>query len=244
MLILNHEFLDQKSKISEYLSYLEHLENDSSDLTRFDSIVITTTQKSSFILILYNLVESMVTKLLTKIHNIALNGSVSYYDLNDNLRKTVFVYYDKILSDFNVDKQHLNIEKFYLMMNRNYKPIITYESMSEVYSLFSGNLDAREIRNVFKNKYGFNFKESEFKEGVLKRIREGRNTLAHGDESFEEYGRTLTIQDIKDMRDKVFSFLDSLILVVENYLNKKLYTKYVYRLCGSNSVSINYMLRI
>ena len=49
--------------------------------------------------------------------------------------------------------------------------------------------------------------------------------MAHGDQSFEEYGRNLTIQDIVDMKDKVFSFLDRLIEKVEIYLTKQLYKK-------------------
>ena len=117
------------------------------------------------------------------------------------------------------------MEVFYFLINGKNKIKLTYKSMVKTYQLFSGNLDAREILSVFKNKYGFEFNKNELKESVLKRIREGRNDLAHGSLSFEEYGRNLTIQDIEAMKDKVFSFLDRLIEKVEIYLTKQLYKK-------------------
>lgn len=95
--------------------------------------------------------------------------------------------------------------------------------------MFSGNLDAREIRNIFKNKYGFKLNENELNAPVLKRIREGRNKLAHGNISFEEYGRDLSIPDLLSMKDKVFKFIDALIVKVELYLSGKIYKKTEYR---------------
>ena len=69
-------------------------------------------------------------------------------------------------------------------------------------------------------------------EPVLLKIKNGRNNLAHGDQSFEEYGRNLAIQDIVSMKVKVFSFLDELIEKVEKYLQEQLYKKLEFREVG------------
>lgn len=224
MLILKREFQDQKEKINIYFEHLKEYDSQDDGLIG-DKILINTTQKSSAILILYNIIESIVSRLLGKIHDKIMNETILYHEFNDNLRRTIFIFYKKILDENNIDKNHKSMEVFYFLINGKNKIKLTYNFMVETYQLFSGNLDAKEIRSVFKNKYGFEFNENELKEPVLKRIREGRNNLAHGDQSFEEYGRNLTIQDIVAMKDKVFSFLDRLIEKVEIYLTKQLYKK-------------------
>ena len=40
---------------------------------------------------------------------------------------------------------------------------LTYNFMVETYQLFSGNLDAKEIRSVFKNKYGLSLMKMSLK---------------------------------------------------------------------------------
>lgn len=224
VLILKREFQDQKEKINIYFEHLKEYDSQDDGLIG-DKIVINTTQKSSAILILYNIIESIVSRLLGEIHDKIMNETILYHEFNDNLRRTIFIFYKKILDENNIDKNHKSMEVFYFLINGKNKIKLTYNFMVETYQLFSGNLDAKEIRSVFKNKYGFEFNENELKEPVLKRIREGRNNLAHGDQSFEEYGRNLTIQDIVAMKDKVFSFLDRLIEKVEIYLTKQLYKK-------------------
>lgn len=223
MHILENEFNDQKDKINIYFSYLVQYDTNPNI-----NITVSTTQKSSFILIMYNLIESTVTKLLSKIHENVLNGQFCYYDLNEDLRKMIFVYFNKIFDKQNINKYHLHLESFYSMINQGTKLSISYKEMIKMYPLFSGNLDAREIRAVLKNKYGFKI-ENELEEEILKKIREGRNTLAHGESSFEEYGRNLSISDIEKIKEKTFAFLEQLIQTVHEYFRKQLYTKYIYR---------------
>jgi hypothetical protein len=227
MLILKKEFADQKSKINIYFEHLK--EYDSEKDLRGNKIVINTTQKASAVLVLYNLIESMTSKLLKLIHDKVMNDNFSYFEFNDSIRKTVFVYYKKILDENDTEKYHSRIEDFYFLINNKNKINLRYDELTDIYQLFSGNLDAREIRNIFKNKYGFKLNENELNAPVLKRIREGRNKLAHGNISFEEYGRDLSIPDLLSMKDKVFKFIDALIVKVELYLSGKIYKKTEYR---------------
>lgn len=230
MLILKREFEDQKEKIDIYFEHLR--EYDSQDILIGNKIVTNTTQKSSAILILYNMIESIVSKIFVKIHEKIMNKTILYCELNNNLRKTIFKYYKKILNKNDIDNDYESIEMFYFLMNSKDKIDLTYKKMVETYQFFSGNLDAKEIRRIFTNKYGFKFNDNELMEPVLLKIKNGRNNLAHGDQSFEEYGRNLAIQDIVSMKVKVFSFLDELIEKVEKYLQEQLYKKLEFREVG------------
>ena len=77
VLILKREFQDQKEKINIYFEHLK--EYDSQDGLIGDKIVINTTQKSSAILILYNIIESIVSRLLGKIHDKIMNETILYH---------------------------------------------------------------------------------------------------------------------------------------------------------------------
>ncbi len=178
------------------------------------------------------MIESIVSKIFVKIHEKIMNKTILYCELNNNLRKTIFKYYKKILNKNDIDNDYESIEMFYFLMNSKDKIDLTYKKMVETYQLFSGNLDAKEIRRIFTNKYGFKFNDNELMEPVLLKIKNGRNNLAHGDQSFEEYGRNLAIQDIVSMKVKVFSFLDELIEKVEKYLQEQLYKKLEFREVG------------
>ena len=57
----------------------------------------------------------------------------------------------------------------------------------------------------------------------MDQIRETRNKLAHGEVSFEEAVRQLGISDLKQSINIIADFLDSLIELVNNYLDCRCY---------------------
>lgn len=212
---IKRDFFDEKENIRNFFEYIQNQESNA-------GLSINPMQKSSCILILYNLIESMFTKLLTYIHLIVLDDRFRYQELNDSIRKTIFKYHSHFFDD--IDKNHSELEYFLYITNNTKKVHISYEKMSDIYQLFSGNLDSKIIIGVLENKYGFRLKDREkLKETALQTIKRGRNILAHGEQSFGDYGRQLSIQEINDKRDKVFDFIDNLIIECEHYLNQQDY---------------------
>lgn len=59
----------------------------------------------------------------------------------------------------------------------------------------------------------------------LDKVRKKRNSLAHGDESFSNCARDLTVSDLENIKDTIFRFLFGIIEGMENYYNKKQYLK-------------------
>jgi hypothetical protein len=64
--------------------------------------------------------------------------------------------------------------------------------------LFSGNIDAREIRETAKS-YGFSDKTDGMKTqngNDLLKIKTNRNDLAHGDKSFSDVGKDASAEEL------------------------------------------------
>ena len=57
----------------------------------------------------------------------------------------------------------------------------------------------------------------------MKTIKDIRNKLAHGEESFEEIGRNLTTQYLRNIAGKSFTFMESVMVLTSTYLNTEQY---------------------
>ncbi|MZU11605.1 hypothetical protein GUI51_05530 [Enterococcus mundtii] len=81
----------------------------------------------------------------------------------------------------------------------------------------SGNADLREIKEIMKN-HGIEYDERNFKTfgGSLKSIKDMRNSLAHGNVSFQDNGRELTISELKDYQSQTYQCLKYFMDTVED----------------------------
>ena len=87
---------------------------------------------------------------------------------------------------------------------------------------FSGSLDVREIRKLF-SRIGLNLDGLKCDEMVI--IRNCRNKLAHGEESFQECCRNYSIQYLEVNKNNTLDYLDQLIIKVGDYIQTKSYMK-------------------
>ena len=88
----------------------------------------------------------------------------------------------------------------------------------------SGNLDARKIRTLFKNHNIPTYAHYRSLQGAeLKTIKDKRNSLAHGSESFSDCGQQYTVQSIIDIKRQAVIYLRSSLKNVQKYIEN---TKY------------------
>jgi hypothetical protein len=85
---------------------------------------------------------------------------------------------------------------------------------------FSGNLDARKIRELADD-YGFDAPKNGRN---LVTITSKRNHLAHGDATFSEIGKDYTEKDLDAFKDETFKFLSDVIAKIEDFIVHKKYT--------------------
>ncbi|MEX5870167.1 MAE_28990/MAE_18760 family HEPN-like nuclease [Providencia hangzhouensis] len=185
---------------------------------------ITTTSpviKASVMLALYNIIEATTTKLLNKIHNEIIQSKTPYKKLSIEIKNLVILYYHYHKNKGNNIHDSLNVihDTIDMIINKD-SFNLTYNEMSEVYQLYSGNLDAREIRKIFK-KYGIIIAENIG--ANLRTIKKVRNILAHGEQAFEDHGRTIVLNSLESHFSDTKNFLMEVIKSVSKYLDQKQY---------------------
>jgi len=213
--------MDMRTRIKESTEIIDFIKAievyDNLDAPRPNNMVL----KSSIIVMLYNVVESTITRVLAKIHEVIISEDIKYYDLSKNIRNLMLLYYHK-----NREKNpdiHNSLEVIHGtidFINGISGFNLNYNEMAKFYSLYSGNLDAKQVRKVF-NKYEITIPENIG--GNLKDIKNGRNTLAHGEKSFEEYGRDIVVARLEMYIQNVTIFLNSVVDFTEIFLNEKKY---------------------
>lgn len=225
MNVIRQELTSRRSEIDEFLDVLGKFEDGTYLVSHQNNLLIyplraRITQKSCAVLLLYNVVESIVTKVLIRIHEVVISENVGYFDLNPNIRDLTLVYFNSVMSKTNDFHEALPFVRGLIqMLTSNYHFHIPYKEMEKYYSLYSGNLDSKKIGDTLE-KYGVDFRKPVRE---LQTVKNGRNKLAHGEVSFEEYGRDLSMQQINVLKVKIFEFLDEMISNVDNFILTKAY---------------------
>ncbi len=200
----------------------DDLVNDLRRRMRRDHTTIMTSIKAGIVLMLYNAIESTMTKCLEKLHDIFIQQELGFDECTDEIRQLLLAYYE------NAKEKSLDIHKrvpYILELHDYMKGEITfplsYNQLCQFYSLYSGNLDSREIISVLK-KYGIDFEE---KASELKTIKDDRNKLAHGELTFEEVGRNLSLPQLRHMKEKTFRYMESVIDIMNAFIENEGYRK-------------------
>ncbi|HAV9690398.1 TPA: hypothetical protein JLG87_003173 [Escherichia coli] len=227
-------FQERMQDINEYFSFIQLLINKKPSLVYKENtsdapiqqpidIDMTHILKANAFIILYNLIEATISNAIEDIHNVLMsNESLCADTVNENLTRVVFhsLQSPNGKIDFSqgniakvIFKEWLNAHKKLIQSNKN--------------PLFSGNVDARKIREVAE-KYGFSADtDSEItRNGCnLLPIKKARNDLAHGSESFRNKGRDTSIDTLTEMKDEVFHYLNCILENIQTYLDTQAYLR-------------------
>lgn len=167
--------------------------------------------KSSFILILYNLVEATISEAINDIYN-EINGKYKYDLVIPEIKKIW------------INNKIKTASKNMLLTEEIIDSIVTdiIELKRERLSI-SGNIDDDRIRKICKK---HNIKFSHMDGSDLKFIKEKRNLLAHGINSFTDCARDLTIQDLEIIKNNVLNFILEMLKDMKYYYDNKLFLYY------------------
>ncbi|MDV0361160.1 MAE_28990/MAE_18760 family HEPN-like nuclease [Klebsiella michiganensis] len=179
--------------------------------------------KANAFIILYNLIEATISNAIEDIHNVFISNEALCVDtINENLTKVAFqsLHTPNGQIDFSqgniakvILKEWLSAHKRLIEANKN--------------PLFSGNVDAKKIREVAE-KYGFSSDTNAeiTRNGYnLLPIKKARNDLAHGSESFRNKGRDTSIDTLVEMKDEVFHYLNCILENIQTYLDTQSYLR-------------------
>jgi hypothetical protein len=211
------DFRERVEEINIYFAFLEKLGQETTQLSvlkddgqreniPLDYQLIKTLKANSFLL-LYNLVESSMRNAVTAIFDELKNRRVSYNLVSTEIKKIVIENFKK-RSPENI---HSNIRDIST-------DIIAAGFQSQ--ELFSGNIDKREVRKTARN-FGFSC-DTEYnktKHGEsLDMIKNKRNDLAHGNKSFAEIGRDITVEELLTIKEEVIAYLEQILNNINQYI--------------------------
>jgi len=148
--------------------------------------------KANTFLLLYNLSESCITNAIEEIYTTLRYERVSYDTLNEGIKKEIIKFL----------KKNVNHSDFVSDVNN-----IAYDIIKECFDkekIFSGNVDAKEVRKIAKQ-YGFSHaimpasfdgQLTNINRVHLLSVKSRRNDLAHGIYSFIDCGKEFSTSDL------------------------------------------------
>lgn len=222
MFKIKKELEIRRREVRNLLKFVNFIENEKT-LPIEDGIELLTVKtcvKANVVLMIYNAVESTVTNCLSYLHETINSEGIVYSELSKHVKKLLAIYYGySIINEKLIDDKMERILTFMDFVMNKSKIALSYETISQEYHLYSGNLDAKKIKKIYA-KYGIDLDCSC---PELKKIKDDRNKLAHGEDSFEEIGRDISIEELNVMVDRSFSYLDDIVSVVGEYCEGKRY---------------------
>lgn len=188
-----------------------------------DLLSLRTTMRATAVLLLYNMVEFTVTYCLRYIHDMIKEHKVPYREMTKAIQNITITYYvNKIKmtkGDYDTAAQ---IRHMLAQVNDVELSFMTYDEFAAICPLYSGNLDSKVIRSVLK-KYGIC---SCVRSRELKTVREKRNRLAHGEDTFEEIGRDLSIEYVETLMNSTFEAMETMIEEVGAFIAERSYMSF------------------
>ncbi|MEA5577474.1 MAE_28990/MAE_18760 family HEPN-like nuclease [Anabaena sp. UHCC 0451] len=214
--VLDLEDFDERANdVSNYLCFLRDLEQEKILLSQDGVISKIDTEldkslKATGFLLLYNLVESTMRNAIQSIFDEMSDKGVAFNQLRIEIKKI-------ILQNVKKNVQECGVNNVVEKIGNIFNDII--ESGFNQDELFSGNVDAKEIKKIAKQ-YGFSATtDIDTRDGFdLLSIKEHRNDLAHGVMSFKEVGKTTSAKNLVEISERVIKYLRQILENIDEYL--------------------------
>jgi len=174
--------------------------------------------KSNILLMLYNLVEACITTGFVEIYDSIKDSGLAYKDLIEAIRN-IWLNFEIGQSRTATSTTTTYEKKVQGIISRVISGgsiILTKDALA-----ISGNLDARAIRKLLDDHAITNTDRTDKFHILL--VKNKRNALAHGIDSFGESARDITISQLTDIKDEVLNFIYSVIKCMKSYYDGKEY---------------------
>jgi hypothetical protein len=204
MNFVRSDFDKRCAEIKSYLDWLGNVEARGHEVPQG----LPSTMKAAAMLLLYNLVESTMTNAVEAIFDELQQKKIAFDLLSADLKIAVLV-----------NVRNTNADRLTAKLVAITTDIIgcTFDKAK----VFNGNVDSRKIREKL-SEYGVKTTNA-YADDRLHAIMVARNRLAHGAESFAEYGKDLTAAELSRDYERVSALLGSVLNDVEKFINERHY---------------------
>jgi hypothetical protein len=236
------DFYKKVREINRYFKLIKFLDDKRSIGNFRVTVEMQSALKANCYLMLYNLIEGSVFEGLDAIFADINSQSISFDQLKDNY-KIMWLNYNcelvkrsKNYGDnkgskvFGKKLQDIlgNLREFSILpyTNKDGEKFENYDGYAQLLdsSEFSGNLDARKIREIAE-KYGFIAPEEGVCSNELLAVKNFRNKLAHGEQTFSEVGQAKAVGELIKIYLCVFRYLRNTLKSIEQLIRNKNYLK-------------------
>jgi len=192
--------------------------------------------KSNTILLFYNLVEGTINSIMNEFIGTINRERTKFKELENPIKKIWLRYKHKSFGigekksdDYILLALETIIEEIIEITPKEIRDselgtriISDYDAYSAETrpNEISGNLDTRKIKELF-SLYGL--PNITISCDSLLKVKNKRNSLAHGNETFAQVGSSFTIEDLYKMKVEICKFLSHLLTETEEYLDNKRY---------------------
>lgn len=212
---VREEFDRRSDEIDTLYSHISTIDLEPNEGLRSASSGLISILASSLCLMLYNQVESTAFSCVEAIYDGVHQKRVSFNNLVPGFKK-------KILSDCR--QAYHSVESLMGGLQNNDISEVIAKTSLKLDKVFSGNVDARRLREVLANYHLIVTAPSPLNQGAeLLSLKTARNSLAHGSASFEKYGRSLTVSDLNNLRENIREYMSHVIRLTESYLVSEAY---------------------
>lgn len=232
---LLEDFEDRVREIDIYFQFLKAIDNDELSIVQGVGTQIlplgkppddwARMLKGAAHLVLYNLVEAFVRRgfqaVFEKVEADELCGS----DLIDQFRMQWIEQQSRKTKAFDGSPRiYINIANQIIHEVLTKKTAILHNKHLPV----SGNINSDTVRSIFKS-HGIRLiiADPEVAKGgeTLTIVMGKRNSLSHGNESFVEAGRSLTANDLLQMKHEVVHYMKSVLQSLKTFADEKSYKR-------------------
>jgi hypothetical protein len=224
---LGTSFRERLQEVETHLDFLQHLETETQDgpprVGQGGAAVTPQQQRILYSVVylqLYNLVEATITRCIDTFSSIAVDGNRGPGALSDKLRREWVRYVARTHVDLNYENR-LNGALDLCQTLLTGRPVLPFK----IDKGGGGNWDDQQIANI-SSRLGLNLHVSQavmtgvkqpFKndQGALVFIKSLRNDLAHGKVSFAECGEGITVDELRELKDRTARYLQEVVAVFE-----------------------------
>jgi hypothetical protein len=203
------DFATRRAHVRRYLKIVVRAEREgrAGPIRPADAQRLNVLRAGTF-LILYNLVEASARAIVEAIHDEIVSSKTEFADLRDSLRKEVVRGFKRSGdADLHYTMVHLPTEFVWASL--------------DVERMFSGNVDARLIRNIAEV-YGFDAetpRSRTYGGSDLLTIKNLRNDLAHGVKTFDDVGREYPAQQLVGITSRSVAYMEAILKNVSDFLD-------------------------
>lgn len=211
-------FEERKNEVAHYYEVLCDLENNPPSNSKANDTTFFKILKSNMLLMLYNLVEASIVSGITEIYNLIKSENLTYKKLSKEIKDLWISEQTYSFSDPSFNRTTYK-EKVQEIVNGIVDGATIF--LSDTIKRNGGNFDDKVIKKLC-DKHGIRYNASDDK-GDLFKVKNCRNQLAHGVDSFSNYACDMTTNDLKHIMEGVVSFINGILSGMEIYYKDKLF---------------------